>query len=78
MQTLEQVLFWCMVANLALLVLSVILVAGFKPMVLRLHAKMFGVPEDFVARALYVFLGAYKMVTFFFVVIPWIALKVVL
>jgi len=45
-------------------------------MCLKIHRRMFRVPEDYVAMAMHAFLGLYKLLVFFFVIIPWIALKI--
>lgn len=76
-QTLEQFLFWCMVINLGLMLISFALVTLLRPMVLKIHSKMFRVPEDYVGMAIYAFLSLYKLLVFFFVIIPWIALKII-
>ncbi|NOY29911.1 MAG: hypothetical protein GXP28_06955 [Planctomycetes bacterium] len=77
LQTTEQFLFWCMVINVGLMCISFLLLAMLKPMVSRIHSKLFGVSEDYVNRAAYTFLGLYKLMTFFFVIIPWIVLKLI-
>ena len=75
--TVEQFFFWCMVINLGLMIISFTLVTVFRPMVLKIHSKMFHVPEDYVSMAIHAFLSLYKLLTFFFVIIPWIALKII-
>ena len=76
-QMLEQFLFWCMIINFGMLFVSLALVTLPRSVVLKVHSKMFRVPEDYISRAMYAFLGVYKLLLFFFVVIPWIALKIV-
>jgi hypothetical protein len=77
-QTLEHFLFWCMLINFGLLFLSFTLVTAFRPLVFKIHSKMFNVPEDYVAKAIHVFLSLYKFFTFFFLVVPWLALKIIM
>jgi len=77
-QTLEHFLFWCMLLNLSLLFLSFTLVTAFRPLVLKIHSKMFNVPEDYLAKAIHVFISLYKFCTFFFLVVPWLALKIIM
>ncbi len=77
MQIAEQFLFWCMMINLSLMGISFVLLTMLKPMIMRLHSKLFGIPEDYVSRAAYAFLGLYKFMTFFFVIIPWMVLKII-
>jgi len=64
-----------MIINLGLMIVSFALVTLFRPMVVKTHSKMFRVPEDYVGMAIYAFLGVYKLLVFFFVIIPWIVLK---
>ena len=73
--TLEQFLFWCMIINLLLMTVSLVLVTAMRPMVVKIHSKMFSVPEDYVDKAIYAFLGVYKLLVFVFVIVPWIVVK---
>lgn len=77
-QTLDQFLFWCILINLGLLLLSFAVVTIFRPLVLKIHSRMFKVPEDYVAQAIHVFLSLYKFFTFFFLIVPWLALKIIM
>lgn len=45
--------------------------------VLKIHAKMFSVSEDYLSMAFHACLSLCKLLVFFFVVIPWIALKII-
>ena len=76
MEIIEAVLFWCMVVNLGALTFVFGALTAFRPLVLRIHSQLFGVPEDFVAKCAYASLGIYKLLTIFFVVIPWVAIKI--
>ncbi|MCI5224156.1 MAG: hypothetical protein D3924_16170 [Candidatus Electrothrix sp. AR4] len=64
-----------MLIKLALLILSFCLMTIFRPLVLKIHSKMFKVSKDYVTMAMHVFLSLYKFFTFFFLIIPWIALE---
>ncbi|CAK8717986.1 MAG: hypothetical protein D3921_05075 [Candidatus Electrothrix sp. AW1] len=75
--TLENILFWCMLINVSIMTLMFIVVISFRSLILKMHSKLFNVPESFVSQLLYTSLGLYKLLTFFFVVIPWIAVKLV-
>jgi hypothetical protein len=77
-QILKHFLFWCILINLGLLLLSFTLVTAFRPLVLKIHSRMFSVPEDYLAIAIHVFLSLYKFFTFFFIVVPWLALKIIM
>ncbi|WP_339133711.1 MAG: DUF6868 family protein [Candidatus Electrothrix sp. GW3-4] len=75
---LESFLFWCMLINLGLLMLSFCLVTLFRPLVLKIHSRIFAVPEDYLIKAIHAFLSLYKFFTFFFLVVPWIAVKIIM
>ena len=77
LDTLENILFWCMIINLSVMTLTFIAVVSFRSLILKMHSKFFSVPEEFVSRFIYTSLGLYKLLTFFFVVIPWIAIRIV-
>lgn len=76
--TVEEFLFWCMIINLGLMLFSLALVTLLRPPVTKIHGRLFNVPEPYVAKAIYAFLGLYKLLVFVFVIIPWIAVKIVL
>ena len=76
-ETVEHALFWCMIINLILMTVIFIIVTSFRPMILRIHSKLFGVPEDYVSKAIYASLSVYKLLTFFLIVIPWVSIKII-
>ena len=77
LDVIERILFWCMIINLSMLIISFILIVVFKPLTVKMHNRIFGVSEEYVSKAMYAFLGAYKLLAFFFVIIPWVAIKIV-
>lgn len=77
LDTLENILFWCMLINLSIMTLTFIAVISFRPLILKIHSKLFSVPEAFVNQFIYTSLGLYKLLTFFFVVIPWVAMRII-
>ena len=74
--TAERFLFWCMIINVSIMILIFVTVMTCRTLILKIHSKLFNVPQEFVAKFIYSSLGLYKLLTFFFVVIPWIALKI--
>lgn len=77
LDVVESILFWCMIINVSMLFVSFFLMVVLKPLTVKIHNRMFGVSEEYVSKAMYAFLGAYKLLTFFFVIIPWIAIKII-
>jgi len=77
-QTLEQFLFWCMIINFGLMFISLALITLCTPLAISVHSRMFQVPEAYVRKAMHAFLSLYKLLLFFFIVVPWIVLKFIL
>lgn len=77
LDVVENILFWCMVINVSMLFISFLLMVVLKPLTVKMHNRIFDVSEEYVSKSMYAFLGAYKLLTFFFVIIPWIAIKII-
>jgi len=76
-QTLREFLLWCMVINVGLLVFSSLFILSARGWICRLHGKMFRLPEEKVASALYKTIAFYKILIFVFNVVPYIALRII-
>ncbi len=61
--------------HLGILVLSSILLLLFRGLVTRVHARLFGLSEEEVARAYFHHLAHYKITIFLLVVVPYLALR---
>lgn len=72
---LTELLGWASVLNLGFLTLSTVLLIALKPMVSSIHSKMFGIPESELLLIYFKYLANYKILTFVFIVAPYIALK---
>lgn len=66
---------WSVVLHLIFLAIAalVFLLAGDR--IARLHARLFGLEVDEVARVIYGWLGIYKLLFLVFALVPWIALR---
>ncbi len=76
---LTRFFMWCTILNVALLVLSVLVVAfGFgSDFVYRIHCTWFPMPRDTFNSVLYLLIGIYKIFVFVFNIVPWIALTII-
>jgi len=77
LQTLQEFLFWCMVINLGLLTFSALLIFSLRPWICQMHGRLFGLPEEYISKVLYAFLGFYKIVVIVFTVVPWLAIQII-
>jgi len=78
--TLDQLtclFMWMTIINVAALTLTSVLIMLLKDVMCRMHAKLFGIPEQTVATAAYAYLGAYKILVLVFNIVPYIALEIV-
>ena len=77
LQTLQEFLFWCMVLNLGLLTFSFLLIISFRSWIYQIHGRFFNLPEEYISKALYAFIGFYKIVVIVFNVVPWLAIQII-
>lgn len=68
---------WMAIINLALFLLSFMITVLFKAQVLKIHAKLFNLPEIRVQEMLYGLFGVYKISIIIFSFVPYIALLVI-
>ena len=71
------VLLWCSVINIGVLLLWGLLFVFAHDLVYRLHTKLFKLSPEAFDTIHYCGLGLYKVITFSFFVIPYIALLIV-
>ena len=68
---------WMTIINVAVLVLSSVLVMALRKVMCRSHARLFGIREEHVALAAYGYLGAYRLLVLVFNIVPYVALVIV-
>jgi hypothetical protein len=76
-QTIREILGWCTVLNVGVLLFSSILVVIARAPVKRLHASMFGLSEGDLSRAYFQYLAQYKIAILVFNLAPYLALRIV-
>ena len=74
---LREVLGWCAVINIGLLIFSTIFVVSLRGPISRIHAKMFNLNESDISLAYFRYLAQYKIAIIVFNIIPYFALRIV-
>jgi hypothetical protein len=77
MQTLTRFFMWCTVINAVLMTITFLLCTFGGDWVYRMHSRWFPLPRDTFNAVLYSFVGLYKLLFYFFNVIPYVALLLV-
>ena len=75
-ETLTAFLMWCTIINGGLLVFWSVMVMAAPDWVYRTQSKFFPISRDTFNVAIYVFLGAFKIVFLLFNVVPYVALLI--
>ena len=68
---------WMTLINLGFLIFSAVMCLLLQSLIVRMHAKLFGLSPTEIKAALYGFLGVYKIVFIVFVFVPWLALLII-
>jgi hypothetical protein len=79
MITLTQVtemLGWASILNIGYLIFATIMLITMKSLIVSMHSKMFGIPENELLLVYFKYLANYKTLSLVFIVIPYIALKI--
>ncbi|MFC1461539.1 DUF6868 family protein [Verrucomicrobiota bacterium] len=76
-QILTRFFMWCTILNFVLLCLSFLICAFGADWAYRLHGKWFPMQRETFNVVLYSFIGLYKLMFYFFIVIPYVALLIV-
>ena len=74
---LTRLFMWMTIINVVALTLTSVLIMLLKNVMCRMHAKLFGIPEQSVATAAYAYLGGYKILVLVLNIVPYIALVIV-
>lgn len=78
LQQLHTFLGWCLVFNVAILLLWFLAATVMSPLVYRVHGRLLNLTEQEVRRSLYLLLGQLKMLVTIFNLAPWLALWIML
>ena len=76
-RTLTEFFKWCSIINIALFILSAIMIIAAADFVYGMHGQLFHLPRETFDVALYAFLGLYKIVILVFNLVPYVALRII-
>lgn len=79
MMTLSQfteLLGWASILNFGMLMFASLVLMLMKPYITSIHSKMFSIPENELTTIYFNYLANYKILTFVFIVMPYLALKI--
>jgi hypothetical protein len=75
-ETLTSFLMWCMIINVGMLTLMFLICTCGLNWAYKIHSRWFPLPRDTFNAMIYGFIGGYKLLIFFFNVIPYVALRI--
>lgn len=75
-EQLTELLGWAAILNVAVLLFTSIMLVLLRPTITSIHSKMFGIPENSLAILYFNYLANYKTLSFVFIVVPYVALKI--
>jgi hypothetical protein len=75
-ETLTEFFGWASVINIAVLLISSILVIVMRDPISKLHSKLFGLDQQDLGRAYFLYLAQYKIAMIVLSIAPYIALKI--
>jgi len=76
LDALTTFLGWCLIFNVAVMLISIIAITAFKKSVIRIHSKMFDMNPDDLPVIYFNFIGNYKLIVYVFNLVPYVALKI--
>jgi len=75
MVMLVEFLGWMLVINIAMLMLSVLMICALKNRITKIHQFLFDIPAEELRKVYLQFLGHYKLMIVVFNLVPYLALK---
>lgn len=76
-ETLREVLGWCTVMSMGLMLYSSLMLIFAGRPIRRMHARMFGLSDDDLNRAYFQYLSQFKIAVLIFNLVPYLALCIV-
>ena len=73
---LTELLGWASILNIGMLLSVSILLVLMRSFITSIHSKMFGIPENDLAIIYFKYLADYKTMSFIFIILPYLALKI--
>lgn len=76
-QTLTRFFMWCTILNAGFLTLSFLLWITLSSFIYKMHGKLFPMSRETFNAIFYSFLGIYKLLVYFFNIVPWLVLLII-
>jgi hypothetical protein len=76
-RTLRAFFKWCTIINVALFVVSAIMILAASDFIYSAHGQLFHMPREAFDVVLYAFLGLYKIAILVFNLAPYVALRII-
>lgn len=77
LETLRQILGWCSVINMGLLIVWGLMMVAARDWIYKVHSKWFVISKEQFGAIHYTGIMFFKTATFMFFVIPYIALRII-
>ena len=75
-ETLREFFGWCTVINVAILLLSTLLIIAMRSTVSSLHGGMFALDEKDLSRAYFQYLAQFKIAVIMLNMVPYVVLRI--
>ena len=75
-EVVRDILLWCSVINMGVLIFSFLMLSMARQLVYKLHSKWFPMTEQQFNTIIYSIMGTYKILVFVFNVVPYIAVSI--
>ena len=76
MEQLQEFLLWCLLLNVVIYTFTAMAALLLRDFISKLQQRLFGVSQETVQKAVYAYLGAYKLLIIVFNFVPWLTLAV--
>ncbi len=76
LENLTSLFGWMALLNITILLIGSLAIIAIRDFATDIHARLFRLEASTVREAMYVWLGNYKVATFVFSIVPYLALRV--
>ena len=77
LELIRDALGWCTLINMAFMFIALFFMTLLRGWTTRIHAKMFGIPEEEVSKAVYLMMIGYKSALVIFCLVPYLVLRII-
>ncbi len=76
LEILREFFGWCTIINVAILLLSTLLIIALRSKVASLHGSLFSLDEKDLSRAYFQYLAQFKIAVIVLNIVPYVALRI--